>query len=231
MDTRLIVALDFDNQQVAMELIDQLDPNLCAVKVGSEMFTRFGPNFVWQLVDRQFKVFLDLKFHDIPNTVAQSCKAAADLGVWMVNVHASGGVHMMQTARQALSAYGEARPRLIAVTVLTSMSQTAFTEMGISGDLKARVQQLARMAQEAGLDGVVSSALEVEAIKSMCGPSFLTVTPGIRLAADNHHDQSRVCTPEQALKAGSDFLVVGRPITAAKDPASVVQEFLSFMKS
>jgi len=231
MDPRLIVALDFDNQPLALELIDQLDSSQCALKVGGEMFTRFGPHFVWQLVDRQFKVFLDLKFHDIPNTVAQSCKAAADLGVWMVNVHAAGGLAMMQTARQALATYGDTRPLMIAVTVLTSMSQTDFATMGVTGDLKERVKQLARMAQEAGLDGVVSSALEVEAIKSICGPTFLTVTPGIRLATDNPNDQSRVCTPEQALKAGSDFLVVGRPITAAKDPASVVRDLLLLMKS
>jgi orotidine-5'-phosphate decarboxylase len=231
MDTRLIIALDFDSQPVAMELVDQLDPNQCALKVGSEMFTRFGPHFVWQLVDRKFKVFLDLKFHDIPNTVAQSCKAAADMGVWMVNVRAAGGFGMMQTARQALAAYGDSRPLLIAVTVLTSMSQTEFAAMGVTGELTERVKQLARMAQEAGLDGVVSSALEVEAIKSVCGPDFLTITPGIRLATDNQNDQSRVCTPQQALTAGSDFLVIGRPITTARDPASVVRDLLSLMKS
>lgn len=230
MNSRLIVALDFDNQLVAMELIDQLDPTLCALKVGSEMFTRFGPNFVWQLVDKQFRVFLDLKFHDIPNTVAQACKAAADLGVWMLNVHASGGIAMMQAARQALASYGDSRPLLIAVTVLTSMNQTDLTQIGVTGDLHDRVKQLARLARDADLDGVVSSALEVGLIKSMCGSDFLTVTPGIRLATDKVDDQVRICTPEQALKAGSDFLVVGRPITRALDPAKAVQDFLTLMK-
>lgn len=225
----LIVALDFDNQQVAMQLIEKLDPNLCALKVGSEMFTRFGPNFVWELVDKQFRVFLDLKFHDIPNTVAQACKAAADLGVWMLNVHASGGFAMMQAARQALSSYGETRPLLIAVTVLTSMSQTDLIQMGIVGDLHVRVSQLAQLAQDVGLDGVVCSAQEVGRIKSICGPQFLTVTPGIRLATDQVDDQVRVCTPDEALKAGSDFLVVGRPITKAPDPAKALQDFLILM--
>jgi len=227
----LIVALDFDNQQVAMQLIDQLDPSLCALKVGSEMFTRFGPNFVWELVDKQFRVFLDLKFHDIPNTVAQACKAAADLGVWMLNVHASGGFAMMQAARQALSSYGDTRPLIIAVTVLTSMSQTDLIQMGIVGDLHVRVTQLAQLAQDVGLDGVVCSAQEVGRIKSMCGPQFLTVTPGIRLATDQVDDQVRVCTPDEALKAGSDFLVVGRPITKAPDPAKALQDFLILMQS
>lgn len=231
MNSRLIVALDFDNQLKALELIDQLDPSLCALKVGSEMFTRFGPNFVWQLVDRQYRVFLDLKFHDIPNTVAQACKAAADLGVWMVNVHASGGMAMMHAARQSLEVYGVSRPLLIAVTVLTSMSQTEMTRMGVTGELHDRVQQLAGLARDAGLDGVVSSALEVARLKSVCGADFLTVTPGIRLATDSVDDQVRICTPDQAIRAGSDFLVVGRPITRADDPAQAVREFLLLMKS
>lgn len=230
MSNKLIVALDFDNHTTAMALVDQLDPSLCALKVGSEMFTLFGTDFVKVLVARKFNVFLDLKFHDIPNTVAHACKAAADLGVWMINVHASGGVAMMDAARKALTSYGPKRPLLIAVTVLTSMSAADLLAMGVREPLETRVCALARLAQEANLDGVVSSALEVPAIKAACGADFLTVTPGIRLLSDTHDDQARVMTPERALKAGSDFLVIGRPITQASNPALVVHDLLQSMK-
>jgi len=230
MSKKLIVALDFDNQHTAMTLVDQLDPGLCALKVGSEMFTLFGTEFVKKLIARQFNVFLDLKFHDIPNTVAQSCKASADLGVWMVNVHASGGLAMMQAAQRALSSYGASRPLLIAVTVLTSMNSVDLLEIGIHEPLEQRVCALARLAQQASLDGVVSSALEVPAIKAACGHNFLTITPGIRLASDNDHDQVRVMTPERALNAGSDYLVIGRPITTADNPALALRTILQSMK-
>ncbi len=226
MPIKLIVALDFDNQNAALALVDQLDPTLCAVKVGSEMFTLFGTDFVRALVTRGFNVFLDLKFHDIPNTVARACKAGADLGVWMLNVHASGGLQMMQAARQALESYGETRPRLIAVTVLTSMAESDISIIGIQRPLHEQVTQLALLAKKAALDGVVCSGLEVPTIKNTCGQDFLTVTPGIRFPGDAHDDQTRTLTPEQALKAGSDFLVVGRPITRATNPMTVVRDLL-----
>ena len=226
MSVKLIIALDFDNLSTALALVDQLDPTFCALKVGSEMFTLFGTDFVRTLVARQFKVFLDLKFHDIPNTVAHACKASAELGIWMVNVHATGGLAMMQAARQALDAYGPSRPLLIAVTVLTSMSAADLVAMGVHEPLEQRVCSLAHLAKEARLDGVVSSALEVTAIKAVCGLGFLTITPGIRFLNSTTDDQARVTTPELALKAGSDYLVIGRPITQASNPAKVVRELV-----
>lgn len=227
MSIKLIVALDFNDRSSAMSLVDQLDPSQCGVKIGSEMFTLFGTALVRTLVARQFKVFLDLKFHDIPNTVARACKASADLGVWMLNVHASGGINMMEAAREALSPYGPSRPRLIAVTVLTSMSSDDLQSIGVPLPLEKHVGNLALLAQKANLDGVVSSALEVPAIKAACGQDFLTVTPGIRLIGDKHNDQTRVITPEQAIKLGSDYLVVGRPITQASNPSGVIRDILS----
>lgn len=229
MSIKLIVALDFDERSTAMTLVDKLDPAQCALKVGSEMYTLFGADFVRTLVARNFNVFLDLKFHDIPNTVARACKAAADLGVWMLNVHASGGLPMMQAAREALVSYGSSRPLLIAVTVLTSMSAEDLLALGVHEPLEKRVCAMAQLAQEAAFDGVVSSALEVPAIKAACGQRFLTVTPGIRLAHDGHDDQVRVITPERAIKAGSDYLVIGRPITRASQPANIIQELLKVM--
>jgi orotidine-5'-phosphate decarboxylase len=229
MTIKLIVALDFDDEAKALDLVSQLDPMQCALKVGSEMYTLFGANFVRALVAKQFKVFLDLKFHDIPNTVARACKAGAELGVWMMNVHASGGLAMMQAAREAVHAYGDNRPLLIAVTILTSMNAQVLPTIGIETLLEQQVCLLAKLAQDAGLDGVVSSAQEVPLIKAACGQSFLTVTPGIRLAGENKHDQSRIITPADALKAGSDYLVIGRPITQAANPTHVVNELLRYV--
>ena len=230
MSLKLIVALDFDDRSTALELVDQLDPTLCALKVGNEMFTLYGADFVRVLIARQFKVFLDLKFHDIPNTVARACKASADLGVWMLNVHASGGLTMMQAARNALVPYGPSRPLLIAVTVLTSLSAADLLSFGVVKPVEKWVDSLARLAQEAGLDGVVSSALEVPTIKASCGQHFLTVTPGIRFTTDGQDDQARVITPARAIKAGSDYLVIGRPITRASNPGQVVLDVLKLMK-
>ncbi len=224
---KLIVALDFDNEHDALNLVEKLEPKNCALKVGSELFTLLGTNFVKQLVNRQFKVFLDLKFHDIPNTVAKACKAGAELGVWMMNVHASGGMSMMQAARTAIDSYGVNRPILIAVTVLTSFNQNELTSIGINIPVIDHVKKLAILTQESGLDGVVSSAQEVSVIKSACGDQFITVTPGIRLASNSSDDQSRVMTPKQALEEGSDYLVVGRPITQATNPEVVVAEILN----
>ncbi|MCX7116806.1 MAG: orotidine-5'-phosphate decarboxylase [Legionellales bacterium] len=230
MNTKLIISLDFDDLSHAKSLVDQLDPTQCALKIGSEMFTRFGVDWVRILKSIGFKIFLDLKFHDIPNTVFAACRAAADLGVWMMNVHASGGLPMMDAAREALLPYGSDRPLLIAVTVLTSISEQNHNAMKLQSSLAQRVMDLAGLAKEASLDGVVSAVDEVAQIKSAFGVDFLTITPGIRRASDAPDDQSRVATPEAAVRAGSDFLVVGRPITRAKNPQIVVEEILQSIK-
>ncbi|WP_115704334.1 orotidine-5'-phosphate decarboxylase [Legionella sainthelensi] len=226
MSPKLIVALDFNTESDALNLIDKLDPGHCGLKVGSELFTLFGTQFVKRLIQRQFKVFLDLKFHDIPNTVSKACKAGADLGVWMMNVHAAGGASMMQAARDAIESYGVGRPLLIAVTVLTSFNQNELSTIGINIPIIEQVEKLASLAKESGLDGVVCSAQEVKVIKNICGDQFITVTPGIRLETNPKDDQSRVMTPKQAFEAGSDYLVVGRPITKAADPQKVISEIL-----
>lgn len=226
MKTKLIVAFDFANQKEALSLASQLDPEHCALKIGSEMFTLFGAPLVRELINMGFKIFLDLKFHDIPNTVAQACRACAELGVWMINVHASGGLTMMQAARKALEPFDAQRPLLIAVTVLTSMGDDDLPAMGLNSSVDAQVSRLAQLAYSAGLDGVVCSPHEVPKIKELCGQYFLTVTPGIRLLGDSKNDQRRVMTAEEALALGSDFLVVGRSITAAQSPALIVQEIL-----
>ncbi|HMW50033.1 MAG TPA: orotidine-5'-phosphate decarboxylase [Cellvibrionaceae bacterium] len=219
----LIVALDYADAKAAYALAERLDPRYCRVKVGKELFTAAGPQAVETLQAKGFECFLDLKFHDIPATVAKAVAAAAQLGVWMVNVHASGGLPMMQEAKAALGKFSSP-PLLIAVTVLTSMSQEVFAQTGFAGAIADRVSFLARLAAEAGLDGVVCSALEARAIKQQAGAALLAVTPGIRpLGADNQ-DQSRVLTPSAALEAGTDYLVVGRPITQAADPAQACYE-------
>ncbi|WP_454783829.1 orotidine-5'-phosphate decarboxylase [Legionella sp. WA2024007413] len=223
---KLIVALDFDNEHDALKLVEKLDPKSCALKVGSELFTLLGTSFVKQLIKRNFKVFLDLKFHDIPNTVAKACKAGAELGVWMMNVHASGGMSMMQAARNAIDSYGTNRPILIAVTVLTSFNQNELISIGIDTSVMSHVKKLAILTKEAGLDGVVCSAQEVKVIKSSCGDQFITVTPGIRLPNNVSDDQSRIMTPKQAIEEGSDYLVVGRPINQASNPELVVTQIL-----
>jgi orotidine-5'-phosphate decarboxylase len=229
MKTKLIVALDFSSQRQALELIEQIDPNSCALKIGSEMFTLFGTDFVKNLVKRGYKIFLDLKFHDIPNTVANACRSAAQLGVWMINVHASGGLTMMKAARAALDSYGKERPLLIAVTVLTSMDTLTLSQIGVDSLVELQVSRLANLTHEAGLDGVVCSAFEVPSIKLRFGSDFLTVTPGIRLSGDDVDDQSRVMTPEQAAKLGSDYLVVGRSITRAPEPGKIITAILSLL--
>ncbi len=226
MSSKLIVALDFSNKNDALDLIDKLDPGLCALKIGSEMFTLWGPVFVTQLINKGFKIFLDLKFHDIPNTVARACKASADLGVWMLNVHASGGLEMMDAAVKALEPYKKDKPILIAVTVLTSFKEENLLNIGINKSLTVQVEDLAQLAKKAGLDGVVCSALEVKKIKHLCGNNFLTVTPGIRLPGNALNDQSRIMTPKQASEEGSDYLVIGRPITNAINPHETINEIL-----
>lgn len=224
---RLIVALDFHAMEPAWKLIEQLNSRDVILKIGSEMFTLFGPDFVRALVKKNFKVFLDLKFHDIPHTVAKACASAADLGVWMINVHASGGIPMMEAAVTALAPFGQDKPLLIAVTVLTSLTETQLHDIGISCSSQQQALRLSKTVFHAGLDGVVCSALEVPSIKSMCGQNFLTVTPGIRLAGDHpKDDQARVATVQQAIDLGSDYLVVGRPITQANNPDRVVANIL-----
>lgn len=223
----LIIALDYQDKKNALELVDVLSPRDCALKVGNEMFTRFGPAFIRELTDRQFRIFLDLKFHDIPNTVAQACAAAADLGVWMTNIHAAGGLPMMEAARNALEPFGKDAPLLMAVTVLTSMSPAILKTLGCVNNLDEQVLHLAKLAGQAHLDGVVCAAFEVQALKKNCGQDFLTVTPGIRLDKAQADDQVRVMTPVEAARAGSDFLVIGRPVTAALHPEKVVEEILA----
>ncbi len=222
-DPRIIVALDYSQAAPALALVHQLDPTLCRLKVGKELFTTAGPQLVEQLQLRGFEVFLDLKFHDIPNTTAQACKAAAALGVWMVNVHAFGGRRMMEAAREALSNVQQ-RPKLIAVTVLTSMAATDLAELGIDVGPAQMVSRLARLASESGLDGVVCSAQEATVLSEQCGKEFCLVTPGIRPANVAANDQSRIMTPRAALESGASYLVIGRPITQASDPLQALQE-------
>ena len=217
----LIVALDFAAGAEALAFADRILGSGCAVKVGKELFTREGPAIVTALQGRGLRVFLDLKFHDIPNTVAAACRAAADLGVWMVNVHASGGREMMAAAREAL---GEAagRPLLIAVTVLTSLDRPRLAEVGLDLEPAAQVERLARLAAAAGLDGVVCSPQEISLVKAACGHRFLAVTPGVRPAGSAQDDQQRIATPGAACLAGADQLVIGRPITRASDPMAAI---------
>ncbi len=219
----VIVALDFPNEAKALALVDQLDTSLCRLKVGKELFTRLGPAFVEKLVGRGFDVFLDLKFHDIPNTVAVACDAAADLGVWMMNLHASGGRKMMETARERLEGKSH-QPRLIAVTILTSLGEEDIHEIGFSGTPGENVLRLATLAESAGLDGVVCSPLEAAAIREQACSDFLLVTPGVRPASASLDDQKRVMTPAEAMAAGSSCLVIGRPVTAAPDPLQALKD-------
>jgi orotidine-5'-phosphate decarboxylase len=218
-DSKIVVALDYADAKSALALVDQLDPSLCKLKVGKELFTAAGPNFVEQLVSKQYDVFLDLKFHDIPNTVAKACQAAANLGVWMVNVHASGGQPMMQAAREGLDkAFGNQAPLLIAVTVLTSMDTATLQTLGVQRSLPEQVLALATLTQQAGLDGVVCSAQEASMLRNALGKAFCLVTPGIRLKDSVQDDQTRIVTPEDAIALGASYLVIGRPITQAADP-------------
>lgn len=220
---KIIVALDFPSDQPALALVDQLDPAKCRLKVGKELFTRSGPALVRDLQNRGFDVFLDLKFHDIPNTTSAAVAAAADLGVWMVNVHASGGEKMMTACRDRLESFGKDRPLLIAVTVLTSMGPEDLAGIGITDSPEAQVSRLATLTRNCGLDGVVCSAQEAPALKAEQGKDFKLVTPGIRPLSADKGDQQRIMTPTDAIKAGSDYLVIGRPITQAADPLAALE--------
>ena len=216
-DPKIIIALDFSNAASALALADRVEPSLCRLKVGKELFTATGPALLEQLMRRDFEIFLDLKFHDIPNTTAQACKVAASLGVWMINVHALGGRKMLEAAREEI-ARSEQAPKLVAVTLLTSMAQIDLAEIGINATPAEMVLRLAILARDCGLDGVVCSAQEVALLRKHCGTEFCLVTPGIRPANTSPDDQSRVMTPQAALQAGSNYLVIGRPITQAVDP-------------
>ena len=220
---RVIVPLDFADAASALALAARLDPALCRVKVGKELFVAAGPSIVESLHRAGFEVFLDLKFHDIPNTVAGACRAAARLGVWMLNVHASGGETMMRAAREAVASFTK-RPLVIGVTILTSLSTPELAPIGYTGTADEMVERLARLAQSAGLDGVVCSAQEGPRLRSACGPGFALVTPGIRLADSTKDDQSRVVTPVDAVRLGADYLVIGRPITQSQDPRATLAQ-------
>ena len=228
-DPKIIVALDYPNALLALELVARLEPALCRLKVGIELFTTARPRLIEQLMQRGFEIFLDLKFHDIPNTTAQACKAAAELGVWMVNVHALGGRKMMEAAREAMSLYNQS-PKLIAVTLLTSMAQEDLTDLGIAVTPADMVLRLAMLARDSGLDGVVCSAREAALLRQHCGSEFCLVTPGIRSADAVADDQSRIMTPSAALNQGADYLVIGRPITRAVDPLQALQSFVKQIK-
>jgi orotidine-5'-phosphate decarboxylase len=221
----VIVALDYPDAARALAMADQLDPGKVRVKVGKEIFTRSGPAIVEGLHSKGFEVFLDLKFHDIPNTVAGAVAAAADLGVWMVNVHASGGQRMMEAAANAIANHAN-RPHLIAVTVLTSMEAVDLEQVGVMDEPNVQVRRLAELAKRSGMDGVVCSAREATMLKEACGQQFELITPGIRPAGADAGDQRRVLTPVQARDAGVDYMVIGRPITQAAEPTRVVDEIL-----
>jgi len=223
LNPKIIVALDYPEAVPALELVTRLDPSLCRLKVGKELFTAAGPRLLEQFMQRGFEVFLDLKFHDIPNTTAQACKAAANLGVWMVNVHSLGGRKMMVAAREAV-AQSARPPKLIAVTVLTSMVQEDLAELGMIVTPAELVLRLATLARDSGMDGVVCSAQEAAMLRKHFGNEFCLVTPGIRPADASADDQSRIMTPLAALEAGASYLVIGRPITRAADPMQALQE-------
>ena len=222
-DPRVIVALDFPGGREALQFVEQLSPGSCRLKVGKELFTSAGPDLVRQLVTLGHDVFLDLKFHDIPNTVARACEAAAQLGVWMVNVHASGGRRMMEAASVAVQNAGGRKPLLIGVTVLTSMGPEDLAEVGVQADPAEQVERLARLAKDSGLDGVVCSPREAARLRTSLGDDFMLVTPGVRPAGASTDDQTRVMTPADAMRDGSDYLVIGRPVTQASDPVRALE--------
>ncbi len=224
-DTKIIIALDFKDEATTLALVEQLEPSLCKLKVGKELFVRCGPSLVTKLINKGFDVFLDLKFYDIPNTVAAACQAAADMGVWMVNVHASGGRKMMEAAASALT-NSHHKPLLIGVTVLTSLSRQDMSETGLDIEPSDQVLRLAKLTQNSGLDGIVCSPLEVAMLRHKLKNKFCLVTPGVRPTGSEKGDQHRVMTPSEALDQGSDYLVIGRPITASSDPVKALRTII-----
>ncbi|WP_158379642.1 orotidine-5'-phosphate decarboxylase [Candidatus Williamhamiltonella defendens] len=225
----IIVALDYRDKNKALAFVDKINPQYCQLKVGNEMFTLYGPEWIKELQKRGFQVFLDLKFHDIPNTTARSVASAAELGVWMVNVHASGGGHMMESAKKALLSYGKEAPLLIAVTLLTSMTTQDLQPIGIYGKQHEQVTRLAELSQDSGMDGVVCSAQEAQILRQRCGSSFQLVTPGIRPLNSVNFDQSRTMDPKEALKAGANYLVIGRPITGSEHPVQSLKNLYTLL--
>ncbi|WP_300001662.1 orotidine-5'-phosphate decarboxylase [uncultured Cedecea sp.] len=223
-DSPIVVALDYDSRDKALAFVDRIDPRDCRLKVGKELFTLAGPGLVRELQQRGFEVFLDLKFHDIPNTTAHAVAAAAELGVWMVNVHASGGKRMMSAAREALLPYGKDAPLLIAVTVLTSMEASDLADLGLNIEPADYAARLAGLTRDCGLDGVVCSAQEAVRFKQELGQSFKLITPGIRPEGSDVGDQRRIMTPLQAQQAGVDYMVIGRPITQSTDPEQTLRD-------
>ena len=223
-DPRIIIALDFRNAKEALALLTHCDPTECRVKIGHELFTAAGVPFLKQVQQLGFSVFLDLKYHDIPNTVANAVKVAADLGVWMVNLHCLGGSDMMSAASRALVEYGDQKPLLIGVSVLTSHTESTLHALGIAGSVSDTVLHLAKMAQGCKLDGLVCSAREALYLKKACGQDFCLVTPGIRLPTDQSNDQHRIMTPQQAIANGADYLVIGRPVTQAPCPKTALTQ-------
>ncbi len=230
-DRPVIVALDAATESAALSLADRLDPKLCRVKVGKELFTATGHSFVEYLVKKGHSVFLDLKYHDIPNTVAAACRAAASLGVWMLDVHTTGGPAMLEAAREALEqANGRFRPKLIGVTVLTSLAESDLQRIGMMGPIPQAVARLAQLASDCGLDGVVCSASEAALLRARLPSPFLLVTPGIRLPGASRDDQVRIVTPQDAISSGADYLVIGRPITQSADPAAMLARINSSLQ-
>lgn len=224
-DPKIIVAIDKPDIVSARALATALDAKLCRVKIGKEVFVAIGPAILDEFQQRGFEIFLDLKFHDIPNTVAEACKAAARRGIWMMNVHAAGGRAMMIAARAALEQVNNSiKPKLIAVTVLTSLTGPELNEVGVLDSIDDQVLRLAKLTQACGLDGVVCSAREAQLLRRELDKNFLLVTPGIRLPSANKDDQARVVTPQDALRLGASYLVIGRPITGASDPGIALQE-------
>lgn len=233
---RIIVALDYPCEKQAVDLVDRLSPEYCGIKVGKELFTASGPELVRKFVQRGYAVFLDLKFHDIPNTVARAVAAAADLGVWMVNVHASGGIAMMEAALAAAHSAGKHRPLVTAVTVLTSMTSSDLRSIGIASGVQQQVELLAGLANASGLDGIVCSANEAAMLRKKYPDNFVLVTPGIRLApgAIQGDDQHRIMSPREAIHAGADYLVIGRPVTQSDNPIQTlltIKEDISYIHS
>ncbi len=227
MNPLIVVAFDFTSADDALQLADELDPSLCRAKVGKELFTRCGPSIVKQLHDRGFDVFLDLKFHDIPNTVAAAVKVAADMGVWMLTVHAAGGRRMLEQSREVLQPYGGQRPLLVAVTLLTSLDDADLRELGVSVSAYDYVQRMVNLSRDCGLDGVVCSAHEAARLRALTGPEFLLVTPGIRQPGAQQSDQKRTLSAREAFVAGSSYLVVGRPITQSAQPMRTLRALIA----
>ena len=221
-NSKIIVALDFESLKETEDFLKKVKGQNCRVKVGKELFTNEGPNVIKLIQQYGFEIFLDLKFHDIPNTVSRAIKASCNLGVWMVNVHASGGKQMLLAAREAVDSSSN-KPILIAVTILTSYDNSSYQELGFKNNLLDQIAYLTTLSENSGMDGIVCSANDIPSIKPLVKEKFQFVTPGIRLANSND-DQKRVTTPEDAITQGSNYLVIGRPITSSEDPAALIEK-------